>query len=48
MFVEILLDTNLIHNANKSTDVKKYTFTYNQLILRHVSIFFRSSSWSFT
>jgi hypothetical protein len=39
----LALLSNLIVN-NKCTTIKLYTFTYNPLTLRHVSICFRSSS----
>jgi hypothetical protein len=40
------VQNNLIHNTNKCTQIKTYTLTYNPSRLQHVSIFFRSSSWS--
>jgi len=39
-----ILMNNLKDNTNKCTSNKMCTFTYNQLRLQHVSVFFISSS----
>jgi len=36
--------SNLLHNTNKRTNIKTYTFTYDPLRLQHISIFLKQSS----